>query len=417
MSDIKISVDGKDFACDAIEPTEGSIGIDVSRFYRDSGCLTYDPGFMSTASCKSAITFIDGDKGILRYRGYDVEDIVNSNYDFLDTAHLLIKGDFPEPSEKAIFRGRIEKHLFLDKEIENILFSFGTDSHPMPALMGGVSALAAKYNDDEVIGDEDEFVACIIAKMLMLVTSFARYRVGKEIINPSSDYSYSENFVHLMFSEKDCDKILDSLTKAMDAIFILHADHEQNASTSSVRVTASALPNPFASIVSGIATLWGPSHGGANEAVIKMLNEISSVSELPKVVERAKDKNDPFRLMGFGHRVYKSYDPRAKVLKSFSSKVLEDLGVKTPLLEIAMELEDIARRDSYFVERNLYPNVDFYSGIIFEAMGIPSEMFTPLFALARTVGWVAQRQELLNDKAFKICRPRQIFVGHGKRSI
>lgn len=401
---------------------EGSVGprvIDVRRLYAETGHFTYDPGFTSTGSCQSGITYIDGDKGELLYRGYPIEQLALDS-DYVETCYLLIYGDLPTQEQKDKFQHRITYHTMLHEQIHSFYDGFRRDSHPMAIMVGVVGALAAFYHDSTDISDpKHRFVAStrMIAKMPTIAANAYRYSQGMPFVYPRNDLSYSENFLFMMFSNP-CEEyqVNPVLARAMDRILILHADHEQNASTSTVRLAGSSGANPFACISAGISCLWGPAHGGANEAVLTMLEEIGSVDHIPEYITRAKDKEDPFRLMGFGHRVYKNFDPRAKVMRATAHEVLKELGAENdPLLKLAMELEKIALEDPYFVEKKLYPNVDFYSGIIFRAMGIPTDMFTVLFAVARTVGWVAQWNEMIEDPSQKIGRPRQLFTGHTAR--
>lgn len=401
---------------------EGSVGprvIDVRRLYADTGHFTYDPGFTSTGSCQSGITYIDGDIGLLQYRGYPIEQLAMHS-DYVEVCYLLIYGELPTQEEKDKFEQRITYHTMLHEQLHNFFQGFRRDSHPMAIMVGVVGALSAFYHDSLDIADpKHRFVAStrMIAKMPSIAANAYRYSLGLPFVYPRNDLNYSENFLYMMFSNP-CEEyeVNPILARAMDRILILHADHEQNASTSTVRIAGSSGANPFACIAAGIACLWGPAHGGANEAVLAMLEEIGSKDHIPEYIARAKDKDDPFRLMGFGHRVYKNFDPRAKVMRKTAHEVLGDLGIKDdPLLDLAMELEKIALEDEYFVERKLYPNVDFYSGIIFRAMGIPTSMFTVLFAMARTVGWVAQWNEMVEDPSQKIGRPRQLFTGHTER--
>ena len=401
---------------------EGSVGprvIDVRRLYADTGHFTYDPGFTSTGSCQSGITYIDGDKGELLYRGYPIEQLAEHS-DHVEVCYLLVYGELPTTEQKDKFVERITYHTMLHEQLHSFFQGFRRDSHPMAIMVGVVGALSAFYHDSLDISDpKHRFVAStrLIAKMPTIAANAYRYSLGMPFVFPRNDLNFSENFLYMMFSNPCEDyKINPILARAMDRILILHADHEQNASTSTVRIAGSSGANPFACISAGIASLWGPAHGGANEAVLAMLEEIGSVDNIPKYIAKAKDKDDPFRLMGFGHRVYKNFDPRAKVMRKTAHEVLNDLGITDdPLLDLAMELERIALEDDYFVSKKLYPNVDFYSGIIFRAMGIPTSMFTVLFAVARTVGWVAQWNEMIEDPSQKIGRPRQLFTGHVAR--
>ena len=401
---------------------KGSMGpsvVDIRRLYADTGYFTYDPGFMATASCESKITFIDGENGILLYRGYRIEELAEHS-DFTEVCYLLLYGELPSVTEKEEFRGRITRHTMVHEQLTRFFAGFRRDAHPMAIMVGVVGALSAFYHDSLDISDPHQRnVASIrlIAKVPTIAAMAYKYSIGQPFIYPRNDLRYSENFLHMMFATPCEDyQVNPVLAKAMARIFILHADHEQNASTSTVRLAGSSGANPFACIAAGIACLWGPAHGGANEAVLNMLQEIGSIDRVPEFLNRAKDKNDGFRLMGFGHRVYKNYDPRAAVLRQTCHDVLDELGVhKEPLLELAMELERIALEDPYFVEKKLFPNVDFYSGIILRAMGIPVSMFTVLFALSRTVGWVAQWNEMVEDPVQKIGRPRQLFTGATER--
>ena len=400
----------------------GSVGpraIDVSKLYAQTGMFTYDPGFTSTASCDSAITYIDGEEGILMHRGYMIEDLAE-NSDFMDVCYLLLHGELPSAQEKKSFETSITYHTMLHEQMNNFFRGFRRDSHPMAVMVGVVGAMSAFYHDSTDINDPHQRMVAshrLIAKMPTIAAMAYKYSVGQPFVYPRNDLHYAENFLHMMFSVP-CEeyKINPVQARAMDRIFILHADHEQNASTSTVRISGSSNANPFACIAAGIASLWGPAHGGANEAVLQMLNEIGSKDRIAEFIKRAKDRDDPFRLMGFGHRVYKNYDPRAKVMQKSCHEVLDELGVgHDPLLEIAVELERIALEDDYFVEKKLFPNVDFYSGIILKAMGFPTSMFTVLFAVARTVGWVAQWREMIEDPKQRISRPRQLYHGYTER--
>ncbi|MDB5364467.1 MAG: citrate synthase, partial [Rhodospirillales bacterium] len=392
--------------------------IDIRKLYAETGYFTYDPGYTSTGSCESKITFIDGDEGVLLHRGYPIEELAEKS-DFMEVAYLLLHGDLPNEIERAEFEHSITYHTMVHEQLRRFYEGFRRDAHPMAVMCGVTGALAAFYHDSTDITDERQREVAthrLIAKMPTLAAMAYKYSVGQPFIYPRNDLGYAENFLHMMFSvPAEPYRMSPILAKAMDRIFILHADHEQNASTSTVRLAGSSGANPFACIAAGIASLWGPAHGGANEAVLKMLTEIGSKDRVPEYVKMAKDKSSHFRLMGFGHRVYKNYDPRATVMRKTCYEVLEELGVKDPLLDLAMELERIALQDEYFVEKKLYPNVDFYSGIILKAMGIPVSMFTVLFAVARTVGWVAQWKEMIEDPAYKIGRPRQLYTGAPKR--
>lgn len=401
---------------------EGTVGprvADVRRLYADTGLFTFDPGFTSTASCESKITYIDGDEGVLLYRGYPIEDLAMHG-DFSEVCYLLLFGELPNADQRAKYVNGITYHTMVHEQIRNLFGGFRRDAHPMAIMCGVVGALSAFYHDSTDINDPQQRMIAsyrLIAKMPTIAAMAYKYSVGQPFMYPLNDLDYAENFLHMTFSVP-CENYKPSptLSRAMDRIFTLHADHEQNASTSTVRLAGSSGANPFACIAAGIACLWGPAHGGANEAALNMLEQIGSKDRIPEFVKRAKDKDDPFRLMGFGHRVYKNYDPRATVMRETTHEVLDELGINNdPLLEIAMELERIALEDEYFVEKKLYPNVDFYSGIVLRAMGFPTSMFTVLFALARTVGWVAQWMEMIEDPMQKIGRPRQLYTGPTQR--
>jgi len=403
-----------------ISGTTGPDVIDIRKLYAQTGYFTYDPGFTSTGSCDSEVTYIDGDQGVLLHRGYSIEDLAE-HCDFMEVCYLLLRGELPDAAEKAQFETTITYHTMVHEQMINFYRGFRRDAHPMAIMVGVVGALSAFYHDSTDINDpEQRMIAShrLIAKMPTIASMAYKYSVGQPFMYPRNDRNYAENFMRMTFGvpceEYECSP---AVARAMDRIFILHADHEQNASTSTVRIAGSSGANPFACIAAGISSLWGPAHGGANEAVLNMLNQIGDKKNIPEFLERAKDKNDPFRLMGFGHRVYKNYDPRAKVLKKSCDEVLAELGVNDPLLELAQELEQIALNDDYFVERKLFPNVDFYSGIILKAIGFPTSMFTVLFALARTVGWVAQWNEMITDPNQKIGRPRQLYTGPTKREF
>ena len=399
---------------------KGTIGpdvIDVSKL-TPSGHFTFDPGFVSTASCESQITFIDGGKGILLHRGYPIEQLAKHS-SHLEACYLLIYGELPTEEQKAHFEYTISRHTMVHEQLRTFYSGFRRDAHPMAILCGVVGALSAFYHDSLDITDEQhrEIAAFrLIAKMPTLAAMSFKFSIGQPFMYPRNDLSYAENFLYMMFGNPCEDyQVNPVLARAMDKIFLLHADHEQNASTSAVRLTGSSGANPFACIAAGIAALWGPSHGGANEAVLEMLQEIGDESRIDEFVARAKDKSDPFRLMGFGHRVYKNFDPRAKVMKETADEVLKELGIEDdPLLKIAKRLETIALEDEYFVEKKLYPNVDFYSGIILKAMGIPTSMFTVIFAVGRTVGWIAHWHEM-HGAPYKIGRPRQLYTGYAAR--
>ena len=406
---------------------QGSIGpdvIDIRKLYAQTGMFTYDPGFLSTASCQSAITYIDGDKGELLYRGYPIEQLA-VNCDFLETCHLLLYGNLPNETQKKDFTSRVTNHTMVNEQMQFFLRGFRRDAHPMAVLTGLVGALSAFYHDSTDINNpQHREVAAIrlIAKMPTLVAMAYKYGKGEPYMYPRNDLSYAGNFLRMMFGTPCEDYVVNPvLERALDRIFILHADHEQNASTSTVRLCGSSGTNPFAAIAAGVACLWGPAHGGANEACLNMLEDIQrqgGVSKVGEFMEKVKDKNSGVKLMGFGHRVYKNYDPRAKLMQETCNEVLKELGLENdPLFKLAKELEKIALEDDYFVSRKLYPNVDFYSGIVQRAMGIPVNLFTGIFALARTVGWIAQLNEMISDPEYKIGRPRQLFTGSERRDV
>jgi citrate synthase len=400
----------------------GSVGPDVIdvRALTGKGFFTYDPGFVSTASCESKITYIDGDKGVLLHRGYPIEVLAEKS-DYLETCYLLLHGELPSQAQYNEFVNVITHHTMVHESIARFFQGFHHNSHPMAIMCGVVGALSAFYHDSLDINDvQHRLISAhrLIAKMPTLAAMCYKHHIGQPFMYPNNNLSYAENFLHMMFGTPcDTPKVNPVLAKAMDRIFLLHADHEQNASTSTVRLAGSSGANPFACIAAGIATLWGPAHGGANEAVLDMLEEIGDVKNIDKYIAKAKDKNDPFRLMGFGHRVYKNFDPRAKVMKQTCDEVLAELGLENdPLLKIAKRLEQIALEDPYFVEKKLYPNVDFYSGIIMKAIGIPTEMFTVIFATGRTVGWISHWHEMISE-GFKIGRPRQLYTGYTPREF
>ncbi|MBV8060064.1 MAG: citrate synthase [Alphaproteobacteria bacterium] len=410
---------GKSWKLPVLPGTVGPDVIDVRKLYTDTGMFTYDPGYTSTGSCESAITYIDGEQGILLHRGYPIEQLADKS-NFLEVAYLLQYGELPNEKERDDWVKHITYHTMVHEQLISFYNGFRRDAHPMAIMCGVVGALSAFYHDSIDIHDERQReIAChrLIAKMPTLAAMAFKYDRGQPFVYPQNSLSYAENFLYMCNSvPAEPYKINPILARAMDKIFILHADHEQNASTSTVRLASSSGANPFACIAAGITSLWGPAHGGANEAVLKMLMEIGTKDKIPEIIRRAKDKNDTFRLMGFGHRVYKNYDPRAKVMRETCYEVLSELGIKNdPLLETAMELERIALQDEYFVQKKLYPNVDFYSGIILRAMGFPMSMFTVLFALARTAGWVAHWQEQLREPDSKIGRPRQLYTGAAAR--
>jgi citrate synthase len=400
----------------------GSIGpdvIDVSKLYRDTGCFTYDPGFTSTANCSSRITYIDGDTGVLLYRGYPIEQLAKKST-FLEVCYLLLNGELPTKTQYENFRNIVTRHTMVHEQMTRFFTGFRRDAHPMAVMCGSVGALSAFYHDSTDINDEMQRVIAshrMIAKMPTLAAMAYKYSIGQPFIYPRNDLDYTANFLQMCFAVPCEPYVVNPIVaRALDRILILHADHEQNASTSTVRLAGSSGANPFACIAAGIACLWGPAHGGANEAALKMLEEIGTLDRVPEYVKKAKDKNSEFRLMGFGHRVYKNYDPRAKVMQETCHEVLDSLGVKDQnILKVAMELERIALQDDYFIEKKLYPNIDFYSGITLRAIGFPLSMFTVLFAVARTVGWVAQWKEMIEDPEQKIGRPRQLYIGATER--
>jgi citrate synthase len=403
---------------------KGTIGpdvVDIRKLYAQTGKFTYDPGFMSTAACNSSITYIDGDKGELLYRGYPIEQLA-VNCDFLETCYLLLNGELPNAEQKATFSDTVTKHTMIHEQMNFFFRGFRRDAHPMSVLVGTVGALASFYHDSLDINDakQREISAIrLIAKLPTLAAMAYKYSIGQPFMYPRNDLSYSANFMYMMFGNP-CEeyKVNDVLVRALDRILILHADHEQNASTSTVRLAGSSGANPFACIAAGIACLWGPAHGGANEAALNMLKEIGSVENIPAFIEKVKDKNSGVKLMGFGHRVYKNFDPRAKLMRETCHEVLNELGLQDdPLFKLAMELEKIALNDEYFVSRKLYPNVDFYSGIVQSALGIPVSLFTGIFAMARTIGWIAQWNEMIADPEQKIGRPRQLFIGSPVRDV
>lgn len=425
MTDKKatLTIDHGNGTVDSIElPVhEGTLGPDVIGIgaLTGNGYFTYDPGFVSTASCESKITYIDGDQGILLHRGYPIDQLAEHS-DFLETCYLLLYGELPTAAQKAEFVSTVHQHTMVHEQIRTFFNGFRRDAHPMAIMCGVVGALSAFYHDSTDISDPvHRKIAAyrLIAKMPTIAAMSYKFSIGQPFMYPDNELDYSANFLHMMFGNP-CEptKISPTLARAMDRIFLLHADHEQNASTSTVRLAGSSQANPFACIAAGIAALWGPSHGGANEAVVKMLEEIGDVSRIDEFVARAKDKDDPFRLMGFGHRVYKNFDPRAKVMKEAADDVLEELGIQDELLEIAKRLEEIALKDEYFIEKKLYPNVDFYSGIILKALGIPTSMFTVIFAVGRTPGWVAHWNEMISGN-YRIGRPRQLYTGYTARDF
>jgi len=399
----------------------GSTGpdvIDIRRLYADTGMFTYDPGFTSTASCESALTYIDGDEGVLLHRGYPIGQLAEQS-SFMEVSYLLLNGELPSKDELDHFSYTINRHTMLHEQLATFYRGFRRDAHPMAIMCGVVGALSAFYHDSTDITDPHQRMIAshrLIAKMPTIAAMAYKYSVGQPFLYPDNSLSYTGNFLRMTFGVPAEPYVVNPVVeKALDRIFILHADHEQNASTSTVRLAGSSGANPFACIAAGIACLWGPAHGGANEAALNMLREIGTVDRIPHYIERAKDKNDPFRLMGFGHRVYKNYDPRATVMQQTVREVLEALGVNDPVFDVALHLEEMALNDPYFIEKKLFPNVDFYSGVILSAIGFPTTMFTALFALARTVGWVAQWNEMISDPEQKIGRPRQLYTGPTQR--
>ncbi|MES9987092.1 MAG: citrate synthase [Candidatus Thiodiazotropha endolucinida] len=406
---------------DVIQPVVGPPAVDVTRLYRDQGLLTYDPGFMSTASCQSSITYIDGEAGVLEYRGYPIEQLAKEA-DYLEVVFLLLYGELPNRTQLHEFDDIITHHTMLNERLKEFFGGFHYDAHPMAIMVGVVGSLSAFYHDSlDISSPRHREISAhrLIAKIPTIAAASYKHNVGEPIVYPDNELSYCGNLLHMMFATP-CEPYHPNpiAVEAMNLLFILHADHEQNASTSTVRLAGSSLANPFACIAAGIASLWGPAHGGANEAVLEMLTEIGDVSNIDKYIAKAKDKNDPFRLMGFGHRVYKNYDPRANILREMCKKVLTELADNNnPLFELALKLEEIALEDEYFVKRKLYPNVDFYSGIIYRALNIPNNMFTVMFAIARTVGWVSHWMEMMSDPLQRIGRPRQVYTGPPRRDF
>ena len=422
MADLKatLNLPGKDsFELPIKQGTEGFDVLDISKL-GSQGYFTFDPGFLATASCESAITYIDGAQGILLHRGYPIDQLATES-SYLDVCYLLLNGDLPNKEQHDNFVQTVTQHTMVNEQLSTFFKGFRRDAHPMAMLCGVTGALAAFYQDSLDVNDEKhrEIAAYrLVSKMPTLAAMCYKYSMGQPFVYPRNDLSYAGNFLSMMFSVP-CEEyhVNPVVERAMDRIFILHADHEQNASTSTVRLAGSSGANPFACIAAGIASLWGPAHGGANEACLNMLEEIGSVDRIPEFIAKAKDKNDPFRLMGFGHRVYKNFDPRAKVMRETCHEVLKELNIQDPLLDVAMELERIALEDEYFVSKKLYPNVDFYSGIIMKAIGIPTSMFTVMFALARTVGWISHWKEMLGTPGHKIGRPRQLYTGSAERDF
>jgi citrate synthase len=414
----KLSVGGKDVEYPVLSGTVGPDVVDIRKLYGQTGMFTYDPGFTSTASCESALTYIDGDEGVLLHRGYPIGQLAESS-SFTEVSYLLLNGELPSQQELDDFTYTISRHTMLHEQLMQFYRGFRRDAHPMAIMCGVVGALSAFYHDSTDISDPQHRKISshrLIAKMPTIAAAAYKYSIGQPFLYPDNSLSYTGNFLRMTFGVPAEEyEVIPAVEKAMDRIFILHADHEQNASTSTVRLAGSSGANPFACIAAGIACLWGPAHGGANEAALEMLREIGRPERIPEYIERAKDKNDPFRLMGFGHRVYKNYDPRAAVMQKTVREVFEALKVDDPLFETALRLEELALNDPYFIEKKLFPNVDFYSGIILSAIGFPTTMFTALFALARTVGWVAQWNEMISDPGQKIGRPRQLYTGPAQR--
>ena len=418
LDQVTLNAGDKSVVLPVLKPTLGNDCIDISRLPRETGLFTYDSGFTATASCKSAITYIDGDNGVLLYRGYPIEQLAQHS-SFLEVSYLLMNGELPTKEEFARFEHEVTHHTMMHESLKNFLHGFHYDAHPMAMLSGTVASLSAFYHDTLDLEDpEQRRLAAIrlLAKMPTLAAAAYRYSIGWPIRYPRNNLEYVDRFLHMMFEVPSEPLELNPVVaKALDLLFILHADHEQNASTSTVRLVGSTGANPYASVAAGITALWGPAHGGANEAVLKMLEEIGTPDKVDSAVAKAKDKESGFRLMGFGHRVYKNFDPRAKIIREMTHKVLGELGVNDPLLEVAMKLEEAALKDEYFIQRKLYPNVDVYSGIIYKALKIPTEMFTVMFAIARTAGWVAHWLEQQVDPEAKIGRPRQIYTGYAPR--
>ena len=420
LDQVTLNAGDKSVVLPVLKPTLGNDCIDISRLPRETGLFTYDSGFTATASCKSAITYIDGDNGVLLYRGYPIEQLAQHS-SFLEVSYLLMNGELPTKEEFARFEHEVTHHTMMHESLKNFLHGFHYDAHPMAMLSGTVASLSAFYHDTLDLEDpEQRRLAAIrlLAKMPTLAAAAYRYSIGWPIRYPRNNLEYVDRFLHMMFEVPSEPLELNPVVaKALDLLFILHADHEQNASTSTVRLVGSTGANPYASVAAGITALWGPAHGGANEAVLKMLEEIGTPDKVDSAIAKAKDKESGFRLMGFGHRVYKNFDPRAKIIREMTHKVLGELGVNDPLLEVAMKLEEAALKDEYFIQRKLYPNVDFYSGIIYKALGIPVEMFTVMFAIARTAGWVSHWLEQQNDPENRIGRPRQIYTGAATRDF
>ncbi|MEJ6593940.1 citrate synthase [Parasphingorhabdus sp.] len=414
----KFSINGENYEYPILTGTTGPDVVDIRKLYGQTGAFTYDPGFTSTASCESELTFIDGGEGVLLHRGYPIEQLAEQS-SFMEVAHLLLRGELPSADEFAEFNTTITRHTMVHEQLRGFYQGFRRDAHPMAIMCGVVGALSAFYHDSTDINDPAQRMIAshrLVAKMPTIAAMAYKYSIGQPFVYPDNELSYTGNFLRMTFGVPAEEyEVHPAIEKAMDRIFILHADHEQNASTSTVRLAGSSGANPFACIAAGIACLWGPAHGGANEAALNMLHEIGHPDRIPEYIKRAKDKNDPFRLMGFGHRVYKNYDPRASVMQETVREVFETLKVKDPVFDVALKLEEMALNDPYFIDKKLFPNVDFYSGIILSAIGFPTSMFTVLFALARTVGWVAQWNEMISDPGQRIGRPRQLYTGPPKR--
>ncbi len=414
----KFSINGENYEYPVLTGTVGPDVVDIRKLYGQTGAFTYDPGFTSTASCESELTFIDGGEGVLLHRGYPIEQLAE-NSSFMEVAHLLLRGELPTADEYTDFNNTITRHTMVHEQLRGFYQGFRRDAHPMAIMCGVVGALSAFYHDSTDINDPAQRMIAshrLVAKMPTIAAMAYKYSIGQPFVYPDNELSYTGNFLRMTFGVPAEEyEVHPAIEKAMDRIFILHADHEQNASTSTVRLAGSSGANPFACIAAGIACLWGPAHGGANEAALNMLHEIGHPDRIPEYIKRAKDKDDPFRLMGFGHRVYKNYDPRASVMQETVREVFKTLKVKDPVFDVALQLEEMALNDPYFIDKKLFPNVDFYSGIILSAIGFPTSMFTVLFALARTVGWVAQWNEMISDPGQRIGRPRQLYTGPAKR--
>ena len=418
LNDVSLTAGDKTLSMPVLQPTLGQPCIDIAKLPKETGCFTYDNGFTATASCKSAITYIDGDEGVLMYRGYPIEQLSEKS-SFLEVAYLLMNGELPTEGEFSTFEQEVTHHTMLNEKFKQFVEGFRYDAHPMAMLMGMLGSMASFYHNDHDYEDPEQrrlAAVRLIAKVPTIAALCYRHRIGWPSAYPRNDLEYVNRFLHMMFEvPSEPLNISPVAAKALDLLFILHADHEQNASTSTVRLVGSTGANPYACTAAGVAALWGPAHGGANEAVLKMLEEIGSPANVQSAIDKAKDKESGFRLMGFGHRVYKNFDPRAKIIREMTYKVLNDLGIDDPLLDVAMKLEEAALKDDYFVQRKLYPNVDFYSGIIYKALKIPTEMFTVMFAIARTAGWISHWLEQQDDPENKIGRPRQIYTGHASR--